>query len=267
MWRMVHLGEPSGVIVFSNQGRYFGLDMRMVPNWDGDLMDRRVQDVIKLANDETVVDLLPRNALFGGRVIHVTREAKGKASSISDMSYTLDREGREAFRLNDGDEPVAVLAGPEKTSVFCASAMGKAIHFDADDLRTMGLKAVGVNVMKLDDERDAVVAAFLGANVDQIALITEQGMGKRVDFDEFRKQGRAGAGLQLLRLERGDRVADVVACEPGGDLALITDRGRLHRMPATSFTKMGRPAKGDRQIDLIDDERVVGLAALPCGKS
>jgi DNA gyrase/topoisomerase IV subunit A len=266
LWRLVHQGEPSGVIVFSNEGRYFGLDMRMVPNWDGDLMDRRVQDVIKLDAGESVVDLLPRNALYGGRLIHVTRGAKGKASDVSDMSYTLDRQGRDAFYLNDGDEPVAVLAGPEKTSVFCASAMGKAIHFDAEDLRTMGLQAVGVNVMKLDGERDAVVAAFLGHDVDQVALITEQGMGKRVDFDEFRQQGRAGAGLQLLRLDRGDRVADVVACQPGGDLAVLTDRGRLHRMPATSFRKMGRPAKGDRQIELIDDEKVVGLAALPCGK-
>ncbi len=267
IWRLAHLGEPTGVIVFSNRGRYFGLDMRMVPNWDGDLMDRRVQDVIKLDEGEQLVDLLPRDAFYGGRLIHVTRQAKGKASSVSDIGYTLDRQGREAFLLNEGDEPVAVLAGPKNASVFCASAMGKAIHFAADELRTMGLQAVGVNLMKLGGENDAVVAAMMGHDVDQIALITEQGMAKRVDFDEFRKQGRAGAGLQLLRLDRGDRVADVVACQPGGDLAVLTDRGRLHRMPATSFQKMGRPAKGNRQIDLVDDERVVGLAALPCGKS
>jgi DNA gyrase/topoisomerase IV subunit A len=264
---LVHLGEPSGVLVFSDRGHYFGLDMRMVPNWDGDLLDRRIQDVIKLEEGEKIVDVLRRDQFHGGRIIHVTCQAKAKASDISDITYTLDRQPRDAFLLNEGDRPVAVLAGPEKNSVFCASAMGKGIHFDAEDLRTMGLQAAGVNAIKLDGERDAVVGAFLGAGVDQIALITERGMGKRVDFDEFRKQNRAGAGLQLLRLDRGDHVAAVVACEADGDLAVTTDRGRVHRMPATSFHKMGRPAKGDLQIDLVDDERVVGLSALPCGKA
>jgi DNA gyrase/topoisomerase IV subunit A len=263
--RLEHLGEPASVIVFSDRGRYFGLDMRMVPSWDGDLLDRRVQDVIKIEADERIIDVLRRDDFHGGRIIHITSQAKGKASDISDISYTLDRQAREAFLLNEGDEPLAVLAGPEKNSVFCASAMGKAIHFDAADLRTMGLQAVGVNVIKLEDENDAVVGAFLGTGVDEIALITERGMGKRVDFDEFRQQNRAGAGLQLLRLDRGDRVAAVVVSQADGDLAVTTDRGRLHRMPATSFHKMGRPAKGDLQIDLIDDEKVIGLSALPCG--
>jgi DNA gyrase subunit A len=262
--RLVHLGKPSAVIVFSDRGRYFGLDMRMVPKWNGDLLDRRIQEILQLDDGEQIIDVGRRDAFHGGRIIHITRQAKGKASDISEIAYTLDREAREAFSLNEGDEPTAVLAGPEKASVFCASAMGKAIHFDAADLRTMGLQAVGNNVMKLKDEGDAVVGAFLGRGVDQVALITACGMGKRVEFDEFRTQNRAGAGLQLLRLDHPDKVAAVIPCEADGDLAVTTDRGRLHRMPATSFHKMGRPAKGDLQIELIDDEQVVGLSALPC---
>ncbi|MFP4598187.1 MAG: DNA gyrase C-terminal beta-propeller domain-containing protein [Persicimonas sp.] len=269
--RLEYLGEPSGVLVFSERGHYFGIDARMVPKWDGEMLNRRVQDVVNLEEGERVVDALPREAFYAGRIIHITRQAKGKASDISEISYTLDRQPREAFLLNDGDAPVAVLAGPEQNTVFCASAQGKAIHFEADELRSMGLKAVGVNVMKLEDDDDAVVAAFLGASplmggrVEQIALITEQGMAKRVDFDEFRTQGRAGAGLQLLRLDKGDRVAAAVACQAGGDLAVTTSNGRLHRMPATDFALMGRPAKGNCALELHDDERVIGLSALPCG--
>ncbi len=267
--RLAYLGEPTGVVAFTDEGRYFGIDMRMVPNWDGDMLDRRVQDVIHLDDDERIVDVLPRRALYGGRLIHVTRQAKAKASAMSDLHYTLDRQGRPAFLLNDDDTPLAALGGPEDNSVFCASAMGKAIHFDAADLRTMGLSAVGVNAMKLDSERDEVVGAFLaqpmvGRVVQQVAVITERGLGKRVDFDEFRPQGRAGAGLQLLRLDRGDRVAAAIPCDPAKDLAITTDRGRLLRVPATAFPSMGRPAKGDPQIELVDDERVVALSPLPC---
>lgn len=277
MEALTYIGEPDGVVVFSDRGRYFGMDTRMVPQWDGEMQNRRVQDVVHLDEGEQIIEVVERDRLRyssgygasqkGGpnRMIHVTRGAKAKASEVSELTYTLDREARDAFLLNDGDVPVAVMVGEAENSVFCASAMGKAIHFDAADIRSMGLAAVGVNAMKLDGDADAIVGAFLGNGVEQVAIITEQGLGKRVDFAEFRPQSRAGAGLQLLKLQSGDRVASVVACKADEDLGIFTSRGRLHRVPATAFARMGRPAKGDQQIDLIGDEVVVRLVALPCG--
>lgn len=271
------LGDPNGVVVITHQGRYFGIDVCMVPTWDGESAGRRVQDVIHLDAGEQIIATLPRAALYtssahssaqrraANRLIHVTRDAKGKASLVSDMAYTLDRQGRDAFLLNPGDLPVAAMVGPQKNSVFCASALGKAIHFDAADIRTMGLKSVGVNVMKLEGEGDAIVAAFLGEGVTQVAVITRRGLGKRVEFDEFRPQSRAGGGLQLLRLDHDDQVAAVVACEPAKDLAILTSHGRVMRTPATHFPRMGRPAKGNPMLELVNDEYVVGLSALPCG--
>jgi len=272
-----YIGEPNGVVVFSDRGRYFGMDTRMVPQWDGEMQNRRVQDVVHLEDGEQIIEVVERDLLHyssgygasnkGGpnRVIHVTKFGKAKASEVSDMTYTLDREGRTAFLLNDDDAPVAIMAGAQKNSVFCASAMGKAIHFDAADIRSMGLQAVGVNAMKLDGDEDFIVGAFLGNGVEQVAIITEKGLGKRVDFDEFRPQSRAGGGLQLLKLLPGDRVACAVACKADEDLAIITSRGRVQRVPATAFARMGRPAKGDPQLDLIGDEVVLRLVALPCG--
>lgn len=271
------LGEPNGVVVITQQGRYFGIDVRMVPVWDGESLNRRVQDVIHLDAEERIIATLPRAALYtssahtamqrraANRLIHITRDAKGKASLVSDMVYTLDRQGRDAFLLNPGDTPITAMVGPQKNSVFCASALGKAIHFDAADIRTMGLKSVGVNVMKLEDQGDAIVGAFLGEGVTQVAVITRRGVGKRVEFDEFRPQSRAGAGLQLLRLDSGDQVAAVIACEAAKDLAVLTSLGRVVRTPATHFPRMGRPAKGNLILDLFDEEYVVGLSALPCG--
>lgn len=276
-----YIGEPGGVVVFSDRGRYFGMDVRMVPRWDGEMQNRRVQDVVHLEAGEQIIEVVERDALRyasgygagpqtpGGngvnRMIHVSKNGKAKASDVSDMTFTLDREGRDAFLLNDGDSPVAVMVGVQENSVFCASAMGKAIHFDAADVRSMGLRAVGVNAMKLASDDDEIVGAFLGNGVEQIAMITQNGLGKRVDFADFRPQSRAGAGLQLLKLPADDRVASVVACKAGEELGIFTSRGRVHRVPATAFPRMGRPAKGDPQIELIDDEVVLRLVALPCG--
>lgn len=129
----------------------------------------------------------------------------------------------------------------------------------------MGRKAVGVNMMKLADDDDEVVAAFLGKNVRQIAVITEEGYGKRVDFKEFRTQGRAGQGMQVLRLDAGDRIAGAAPCNPAEDIALVSTAGRVWRLPASDFALMGRPAKGNPMVELEDGERILSLSALPCG--
>jgi DNA gyrase subunit A len=261
-----HVGDVDAVYLFSSQGRFFGMDQRMVPLWTRRDDRRSIRDVLYLEGSEEIIAVLPRRQVATGRVIHVTAQGKGKATDASEFGPGLDRSGKEAFLLSDDDVPVAVVAGPAReTTIFCASAMGQGIHFDASDLRSMGRKAVGVNLMKLADGDDAVVSACMGKNVRQLAVVTAEGIGKRVDFEEFRLQGRAGQGMQLAKLNSGDRIVAAVPCNPAEDLVLTTTSGRIWRMPATNLLLMGRPAKGDRVVELEPGERVLAMASVPCG--
>ena len=259
-----HLGEPEGLIYFSNTGHYFAIDPRMVPKWKGTHEIRRLENVLDLERGEVLEFALPRREFFGGRIVHVTERGKGKASEASDYEYALDHEPRIAFHLNEGDRPVAVMSVPEETGIFAASAHGRGIHFPDSDLRSMGQRAVGVNVMDLDDETDAVVGAFPAHRVEHVALVTRAGLGKRVVFEEFRQQGRAGAGMQLARLNRDDYIAGVAPCRPSDDIVVATSRGRLQRRPAGDFELMGRQAKGNKLLELADDEEITEFARLPC---
>lgn len=261
---LCHVGDPEGLVLFTDRGNYFALSPRMVPKWKGTDGMRRVASLLDLEEGERLVGVLPRRDLYAGRIVHVTRRAKGKASEASEFQYSMDHSPRVAFKVNEGDRPVAVMAVEEGTGIFAASAHGRGIHFPDDELRSMGLRAVGVNVMKLDDDTDAVVGAFSARGVEQVAVLTRAGLGKRVDFDEFRQQGRAGAGMQLCRLDREDAVAGVAPCRPSDDLVVATSAGRVHRRPAGEFAAMGRPAKGDPVVDLADDERVLEFTRLPC---
>ncbi len=259
-----HVGDPEGLVLFTDRGHYFALSPRMVPNWKGAEEVRRFDRTLGLEEDERLEFVVPRRKLYGGRIVHVTERGKGKATDASEFQYAMDHDPRVAFKLDDGDRPVAVMSVPEGTGVFAASAHGRGIHFPDDELRSMGQRAVGVYVMDLDDETDAVVGAFSAHRVEQVAVVTEQGLGKRVDFEEFRQQGRAGAGMQLARLDRDDHLAGVAPCRPADDLVVTTSRGRLHRRPAGDLPAMGRPAKGNLVVDLADDEEIVEFTRLPC---
>lgn len=265
MHRFFHIGDPDGVFLFSNEGRFYGMDKRMLPQWMGPSPVKDLHVTLPMKADESIRLALPRNAMYEGRYIHVTREGKGKASDVKEIGRALDREGREAFLVNDGDEPIAIWSAPLRSTVFCASAMGLGIHFDAKkDLRTMGRRAVGVNMMKLDDEGDHIVGAFRGDEaVEQLAVLTERGLGKRISFEDFRLQGRGGAGMQVCKLDAGDHVAGVVPIDPAQDLVITTNSGRVHRLEAHLFPPMGRPAKGNQMIELGPAELVIGLSVVP----
>ena len=263
--RLHYVGDSDAMFLFSNQGRFFGLDRRQIPRWDGRGELRSIRDTLYLSTDESICAVVPRREMITGRVVHVTRGGKAKATDASEYGRELDRSGRQGFKIRDGDEPVAVMGIGRETTLFCASAKGRGIHFEADELRSMGRKAIGVNAMKLEGEDDEIVGAFDGKRVRQLAVITARGLGKRVDFDEFRTQGRNGKGMQLARLNPGDAIAGVVACNPAEDVAVTSNRGRVWRLPAGSLYAMGRSAKGNRMVELDDDERVVDLEALPCG--
>lgn len=261
--RMWWIGDPDGVFVFSNSGRYYGLIPRIIPQWMGETPLRPFSNILPHLNrDEYPLLVLPRRAGRDGRVIHVTRHGKGKATEGKELGATLDQTGREAFLLNDGDVPVAVMHGPENATVFCASSAGQGIHFEADDMRSMGRKAVGVNVMKLDGD-DVIVNAFHGDGVEQLAVITADGYAKRIWFDDFRTQGRGGGGMQVCKLSGADRVIGVVPCVGESDLVVTTSRGRVWRTEATTFELMGRPARGNRVFEPLPGETVIGLSVLP----
>lgn len=263
-----YIGDVDALFLFSTKGRFFGMDQRMVPLWTRRDDRRSVRDVLYLESGEEIFDVLSRRQVSSGRVIHITAQGKGKATDSSEFGPGLDRSGREAFLVAEGDTPIAMLSGPTRdTTVFCASAMGQGIHFDAAEFRSMGRKAVGVNVMKLADDTDAVVSACTGKLVRQLAVITAEGLAKRVEFDDYRLQGRAGQGMQLARVNPSDRIVAAVPCNPGEDLAITTTTGRIWRMPATNLLLMSRPAKGDRVFELDAGERVLSMASLPCGSA
>lgn len=268
IFRVDHIGEPEGVFLFTNEGRYYGMITAVLPIWNHEEKLRDYHNMFShMFQSEHIFCALPRRAGQVGRYLHATRLGKGKASEASEIGALLDQTGREAFLLKGEDAPISVLTGGENKTIFCASAMGQGIHFEQGDIRSMGRKSVGVNLMKLSGERDGIVNIFFGTGVQQLAVVTEKGLGKRILFEDFRTQGRGGSGMQVLKLEGGDRVKAVVPCEGSSDLILFTNLNRVHRVEATHFPLKGRPAKGNLVIQLKDGEHVIGLSSAPCSST
>lgn len=78
-------------------------------------------------------------------------------------------------------------------NILMVSKHGKAIQFKEEDIRVMGRGAAGVRGMRIA-ENDSVVEADVVGNEDvYVFTVTENGMGKITNIDEYREQGRGGS--------------------------------------------------------------------------
>jgi DNA gyrase subunit A len=95
-----------------------------------------------------------------------------------------------------------------------------------------------------------------------VVLVTEKGMVKRTDAEEFRQQGRGGGGITAMSLGEGDRVVAATKLSMEGSLMVVTSGGTAIRFAATELRSMGRTAQGVRAIRLKEGEKVVAVIAL-----
>src|SRR5439155_27309449 len=93
--------------------------------------------------------------------------------------------------------------------------------------------------------------------------VTEKGMGKRSELDEYRVQHRGGRGI--ITLKRSDKTGDIVALKevlPDDELMMITKKGIMIRVPVEGIRISGRNPQGVKVMNLTTGDLVVDVARI-----
>ena len=94
-----------------------------------------------------------------------------------------------------------------------------------------------------------------------LLTVTDRGMGKRTDVDEYRAQHRGGKGLINLRLTgKTGRVVAAKEVTEEDELMLVTRNGVVNRQPAREIRVIGRNTQGVRLVSLDEGDELVDVA-------
>ena len=97
---------------------------------------------------------------------------------------------------------------------------------------------------------------------EALLIISENGLGKRTDMDEFVVQHRGGKGVKCYKItEKTGNVIGVKAVNEEHDIMLITTGGIIIRMPVAGISMLGRITSGVKLIDM-DLERDIKVASI-----
>ena len=127
----------------------------------------------------------------------------------------------------------------------------------------MGRTARGVRGISLRND-DEVVGVAVCEEGKQLLTITENGFGKRSDYDDFRlMKNRGGHGVACHNItEKTGALAAVASVKSDDDIMLITSDGVIIRTPCEGIPTYSRTAGGVIVMRLSDGVKVVTFTRL-----
>ena len=98
--------------------------------------------------------------------------------------------------------------------MLVASASGLGKRVPVTQFRLQKRAGMGLRAMKFRTDADALVGLrVLGAG-EEVLLVSEKGVIVRTSADAIPQQSRAATGVRLQRLDKGDRLSEVVMVPP-----------------------------------------------------
>jgi DNA gyrase subunit A len=127
-----------------------------------------------------------------------------------------------------------------------ATARGKVKRVDLEEFASV--RPSGLIAMTLG-EGDTLGWARLTSGKDEVIFVTENGQALRFSEDKVRAMGRSAAGVQGIRLKKGDAVTSMDVIQPNGSLLIVTTNGFGKQTPLKDYNAKGRATGGNFTID------------------
>jgi len=253
-------GMKDYLLCFTNTGRVYWLKVYQIPESSRVAKGKPIVNLLNL-KDEVVTTVIPiREFAQDQHLLFATR--LGQVIKIPLDQFSNPRSvGTNAIRLRGGDQLVDVIMTDGTKEIILTSRFGQSLRFHEETIRTVGRNAQGVRGMKLRGG-DTVVALTL-LEKDHLLTLSDVGLGKRTEFDEFRGHGRGTMGVRNMQLDRDAVVIASCAVSQSDEILVMTASGIVIRTPVSEIRVIGRGTKGVRIMRLGENDKVVGIAVVP----
>lgn len=258
--KVVAVNSHSYLMMFTNTGKVHMRKAYQIPEASRTAKGSNLVNILELSPDEKVTAVISIAGFGDGEYLTmVTKKGVIKRTLLSEYEYQR-KGGKIALSLDEGDELVFVMLTNGECDLIIATGDGNAVRFSESNVRAMGRTARGVRGISLreDDEVKGVAVVTEGK---QLITITENGYGKRCEFDDFRAmKNRGGFGVICHNLnEKTGRLAGISTVDENDDIMIITNSGTIIRTPVKDIPVYSRGASGVIVMRLAEGQSIVNF--------
>ena len=262
------------LLFFTDSGKVFRVPVYEIPEGQRVARGRGLLNFLEISPQDKILclrTLSKRDQEQGIRYLFMaTKRGIIKKTPLTDFD-NIRKTGLIAISLKKGDELKNVQKTIGQDEIILASRKGQSIRFKEKEARPMGRTASGIRGIRLK-KGDEVVALDVIGNIKQneempkeyLAVITENGFGKRTDIKEYKVQGRGGSGIKTANInpKTGNITAAKVLTGQEENLIVISQRGQVIRIKISQISKLSRTAQGVRLMRLDQGDKVASVTCI-----
>lgn len=265
----------STMLLFTQSGRCYWLKVYEIPEGSRASKGRAIQNVLSIPDDKilayiNVKTLKDPEYVNGNNIVLITKRGIIKKTSLEAYSHPRTA-GVNAVNLREGDELVEALLTNGSEEIFIAAREGRCCRFDETDARPMGRNSTGVRGINIEDDDEVIGAINYDPKAEDAAehtvlVVSENGFGKRTDFDEYRITKRGGKGVKTISItEKTGKLIAIKNVTENDDLMIIEKSGLTIRMAVSDIKVSGRATQGVKLINIKNGDSIAAISTV--GKS
>ena len=255
------------IMFFTTKGKTYRLKGYEIPEGSKQSKGMNVVNLLPLEGDEKVSSMI-RVPDFGGEDIKylcmVTKKGIIKRTDLEQYK-NIRKSGIIAINLDEDDELAWVRLTDGNDDILVATRGGMSIRFNENDCRPIGRTARGVKAIELKENDEVVGMCVIPENQDdskKVLTVSDSGLGRLSNHDEYRVQTRAGKGVLNYHTEKYGEVASVLLVSDENDIILISSDGIIIRIKASQINTVSRTSKGVRVMRVSQGEKLVSATAV-----
>ena len=257
------------IMFFTNKGRVYRLKAYEIPESGRTARGTAIVNLLQLLPEERITAIIPLKEYMDNRFLFMaTKNGIVKKTPIRDYE-NIRKSGLQAISLREDDELIEVKSTNHLKDIFLVTKSGMCIRFNERDVRPTGRTSMGVIGMNLTGD-DEIVGMQLNTQGQYLLFVSENGLGKRTEMDEFSVQRRGGKGVKCYKItEKTGEVVGVKAVNDENEVILITTGGIIIRLMVNDISVLGRITSGVKlmAIDTGTDITVASLAKVKEGNT
>ena len=257
------------LLFFTNSGRVYVERVYRIPELGRTSMGRSIKNFLNLQPDESIASTLRIEGDAAGdldktfvelfHVVFATRSGRIKKTNLKDFR-NIRKTGIIAIKIEEGDELIDVKLTSGDNEIVLVTHEGLSLRCHENQVRDMGRSSQGVWGIRPKKE-DYVVTLGVVDPEAMLLAASENGIGKRTSFEEYRVQSRGGKGIITMKTtEKTGKVVGALVVREEDELMLMTSAGQSVRIKVSGVRPTSRNTQGVKLMNLKKGEIIQDIA-------
>lgn len=242
------------LMVFSSKGKMYRVLVDNIPEGTNASNGTPISTLIEFENGEKPMAFTTMTRDTDKKFIFfATKNGTIKKVPLDEYDK-MKRTGIIAISFKDGDE-LADVTFINQEQMLLVTKNGMAIRFGTAEMPISSRTAQGVKGMKLNDGDSVIAALPIMDSADYLAIVSKNGLGKKMQIDELTLQNRGGKGLLCYKGE----IAGAEIIKESDNLLINGDKSSIV-ISGKDIPTLGRVSMGN--IMLKNNEQVISITQI-----